>query len=104
MKYTQEQLEAMSDPQLNKLVAKTAIKGIHGMLPIATILANEGIDYCSNPNDMMPLAFDAGLSLVYMDPDYEAHSLCNGDEENNTQHNNGLRALAIVWILVKQGE
>ena len=64
----------------------------------------EQVNYCAEPSDMMPLVFERGISLVFMDADYEAHSLENGDEANNTQHSNPLRAAAIVYLLINGGE
>jgi len=105
-----EQLEAMSDFDLNCLIVDKLeiISDVHFSSAITrhvkdgeVLRCAETLDYCNNPSDMMPLVFEKGISLVYMDEEYEAHSLCCGDEVNNTLHKNPLRAAAIVYLLIK---
>lgn len=124
MIYTQEQLEAMSDLELNKSLSILAddyeeipsygkeviIGGKQCYYDDARNIHECHCDYIDSYEDMMPLAFDAELSLISnYNKTYTACSEVLGSLDDHAiyedaiTHKNPLRALAIVWILVKQG-
>ena len=125
-KYTQEQLEKMSDFEINLAVAEAdigrdnfvvqdglIIKHLSSDAECKMIILTKVINYCSNPSDIMPLAFGADISLI---KDKGAHFYCavsGYDDRNNdfarsdsghVHNKNPLRAIAIVYLLIKQGE
>ena len=68
----------------------------------------EFLNYCNNPSDMMPLAFEAGIDLVSpvsnASDDWQAGKFfLTWKSAINVYHKNPLRAAAIVWLLM-QGE
>lgn len=89
MKYTKEQLEAMSDKELSDDI-KSFFEWWRPNFDI------------NNPNDMMPLAFDNGISQLKSDED-ELWCCFNWKDDNHESwHINPLRAAAIVYILIMQ--
>lgn len=84
---TQEQLEAMSDRELeiilDKFSPETSKAGWKSLEPLK---------YCSNPNDIMPLVIEHKIDLV----GYERFYL--------SRHENPYRVATIVLILLLQGE
>lgn len=81
MTYTTQQLQAMKDSEINvalelKLNKGAEFVGNHyvetgdGIYPNVIKHKNwpnyrECTDYCNNPSDIMPLAFERGISLIY---------------------------------------
>lgn len=84
MKYTTQQLQAMSDYEVNKALAKklldkqgapynfvetkpTKLEDLRGtdLSKVVSVVCGFGfrLDYCNNPNDVMPLAFERGIKL-----------------------------------------
>lgn len=93
MKYTKEQLQAMSDFDVNKVLTKL-ITG-YG-LPASCCL-----DYCNTPNDIMPLAFEYELNIHKTrcgDPEW----MCSSRTNRYYEDLNPLRAIACCLILVLQ--
>ena len=121
MKHTKEQLEGMSDLEVNKLVAKVIYGDINtftspsernGEVWIEKAsggLINTNYDPCNNPSDMMPLVFDSTIELSPLfcgewcaselnNYTYEEEPIYNGYQ---VAHKNPLRAAAIVWLLMQ---
>ena len=134
MKYTQEQLEAMSDFELNKAVAKsighiTFKSSMEGGCDIGTEQVCRGVrfnkwvdycnnwsdmdkwvDYCNNWSDMGTLIFDSGINLespesIGIDDWCASNFSAVGlGSTINSYSENPLRASAIIYILIKQDE
>lgn len=131
MIYTQKDLKSKTNKELNKIIYE-----LEGLKPsdiqlmcmdVIEQLNQEpelrgafdddgsyyGKDYCVVANDMMPLAFEAGLQLLSHknahDKENKAYmaiardDYCCADSKMFSVNDNPLRALAIVYILVKQG-
>jgi len=112
-----EQLEAMSDFEINKLVAEIAIdkdvdiqtigtKGLElyvvntsGLLPTM-----DSLDYCNNPSDMWPLIIEKEISINFRARKnlLPVAKMINSDS-NDVIHSNPLRAAAIVYLLMQEG-
>lgn len=87
MKHTKESLTAMSDFEVNKVLACSV-----GMDCVWR-------DYCNNPSDIMPLVFEHGVSLSCREilDDWLAHTALADYQDTNP-----LRAAACCLILVLQ--
>lgn len=121
MTYTTQQLQAMSDFEVNKALAK--------ILPYTQVIGNgkypsqsddavhverrktkygnideTGVDYCNNPNDIMPLAFELGVKLdcvacpagsgfVYYAKSY--------DGELQSDYDSACRAIACLILMME---
>ena len=112
MKYSKEQLEAMSDFDLNKLISHYQLKhdnshtwfsfSSRGEVFSVNEKTNESalVDYCNKPSDIMPLVIENKINslvtvngwMVFSEHDRPLESECE----------NLLRAYAIVYILIKQ--
>lgn len=122
--YTKEQLQAMSDFEANKAlaIAQGRYAGDAGdWMPNGVKVSDESsffyseVDYCNSPNDIMPLAFEHGLSLVsltdgymaskcktiFMEEAYRNMKFCD-PSDMEFAHENPLRAIACCLILVLQ--
>ena len=72
---TKERLQSMSDFEVNKALAKIICKNHitytrgHGEMVCADDVK---VDYCNTPNDIMPLAFEHGISLMQLDDTWSA--------------------------------
>jgi len=93
MKHTREQLDGMSDFEINKVLASlqpyTNIIGT-GEYPSQSESAVHveqrkfkygnieefGIDYCNNCSDIMPLAFEHGISIIQSEVNKEMGNWC----------------------------
>lgn len=77
MTYTAQQLHAMSDFERNKAIAlklypnATVVRSMHDDESVTIIVAGEFtkimVDYCNNPNDIMPLAFERKIGVDFID-------------------------------------
>ena len=118
MTYTQKQLEAMSNFEVNWVVINldasaedTGIRFVVGETLWRTdcsgpIPFSDQVDYCNNHNDIMPLAHKAKIWLTFqsdLNARATASKFHNG-EMIRVEHDNPLRAFAIVWVLINQGE
>lgn len=70
MTYTTQQLQAMSDFEVNKALAeKLKLRCVHlrsGMVCYQMDFGGSmAVDYCNNPNDIMPLAFERRIGGHY---------------------------------------
>lgn len=63
MTYTTQQLQAMTNPEINREIAAKYF-GYPEDKDIAKRINSGAIDYCNNPNDIIPLAFERGICLV----------------------------------------
>ncbi len=121
MTYTQEQLEGMSDGEINKLVCEVKGLMLHAhqerweKLREESVIAQDWLtgrfvefDYCNSPSDMWPLFLETKISIIEPDiedgkAEYGVGSIYQASSVM-VAHANPLRAAAIVYILVKQGE
>ena len=58
-----QELEAMSDLDINIRVAKHDKKGFINTITTPTMIAKGKINYCKNSEDMMPLVFEHSIEL-----------------------------------------
>lgn len=80
IKYTKEQLQAMSDFEVNKALAvllgfklSNWLNNNYGHYEVeGTSLISPVRNYCNTPNDIMPLAFEHGISLIKLDSAWAA--------------------------------
>lgn len=117
MKYTKEQLQAMSDFEVNKALAELIFNNVHSVsqnssVQDVVVFADKGagdivavaiVDYCNTPNDIMPLAFEHDIAYLKT---YKT-AYCKIDGQKHKQHytdESPLRAIACCLILVLQGE
>ena len=85
----QQELESMSWYELNKIMT--------------CVVENDRFDY-DNPEDIMPLAIENGISLEYL-PCTEEWCAQEAKELTNRAFNiNPYRAICIVLILMKESE
>lgn len=112
MKYTIEQLEGMSDGDINQEITVEA-NNLHGWE-----LSQSGFcfyhcgadgndwvdfqiaDYCNNPSAMMPLVFEAGIELSPLPITGNWSATFIMDRDIFSIHENPLRASAVVWLLM----
>jgi hypothetical protein len=115
-----EQLEAMSDLDINIKVANATYRNLGGRdytqylsrhhsqeqgCEVISYCGSE-LDYCNSPSDMMPLVFEAGITVGTYDDEHFAFSGFEGGvyEEcwsNMIYNDNPLRAAAIVYLLMQ---
>ena len=121
MKYTKEQLQGISDLEVSKLLAN--ILGVMWHLRPGEFRNRwsycdnyEGLDgvnlpdYCNNPSDIMPLAFEHGISLITVDKSKSWFAECNSEVNDDFimcskvsfPDSGPLRAIACCLILVLQ--
>jgi len=117
-----EQLEQLSDLEINQAVTATAynLQGwglsesglcfYHCGLDGSDWVDFQIIDYCNNPSDMMPLVFEGKVTLSPIQPYTEEHDpslWCASCEVDSGAiecwHKNPLRAAAIAYLLMKEG-
>lgn len=131
MTYTKEQLQAMSDKEINTALA-TLVFDAQGapydinqtvtlskmdkwrqdclgyeLYPHAIdVICGFGmrIDYCNTPNDIMPLAFEHGIWIQSVDGRDGRYWTAGANTYHAVQHKKPLRAIACCLILVLQGE
>lgn len=70
MTCTTQQLQVMEDAEINEAIALKLGMVINSYCGDAVMCGYEGLrstfadrDYCNNPNDIMPLAFERGIKL-----------------------------------------
>ena len=116
MKHSKEQLEAMSDFEINCVVTSIADECDYSQWAVSedgALFYHCGIDgsqyhsvdildYCTSIEDMMPLVFEERINLLVTHNGWVAFS--EHDTPLESEHKNPLRAAAIVYILVKQGD
>ena len=109
MKLTKEQLQDMSDFEVNK-----KLEVLTGMY-CEDFSGNyiKTMDYCNNPSDIMPAALAHNISLIKLMDDvrYFAEYTCTIDESSfvlcsklSCEHTNPYRAMACCLILILQEE
>ena len=133
MKHTKEQLEGMSDFEINRAVGKSVLASskhenhlsVNYEIKAVCFKDDKGnmkyeVDYCNNPSDIMPLVFEAGITMQAVSDGYVCYGdygyLDCGDKDylkvneadspfdfpdNSIGHKNGLRAAAIVYLLME---
>jgi hypothetical protein len=110
----QEELEGMSDRAINRLIAGSNYY-CASYDSDSEIVIDEGmawVDYCNNPNDIMPIAIENGISLLLDESDLPeattnpSASLVSGWGEDciSSLDMNIYRAICIVFILMKEVE
>lgn len=72
MTYTTQQLQEMEDAEINEAIAKKLGMVINSYCGDAVMCGYEGLrstfadrDFCNNPNGIMPLAFERGISINF---------------------------------------
>lgn len=114
MTYTTQQLQAMSNHEINcALAVKLNVDHYTATGLLFTAKKHDGdnvfsisgvTDYCNSPNDIMPLAFDRGIKLdcvacpagsgfVYYAKSY--------DGELQSDYDSACRAIACLLLLMK---
>ena len=105
MKYTKEQLQAMSDFEVNKALAVAQGRYAGDWMPNGVKVSDESgffyseMDYCKKPNDIMPLAFEYKINLMYC---YELSGWMAMTLKYYEVSANPLRAIACCLILALQ--
>jgi len=107
MKYTLEQLQAMSDDDLSRTVTElTAFLDIRecgelGEYDVYQWIEMHGISIdINNPSDMWPLIVEEGISIAYMP---YSNEWCTASNYRSFIHDkNPLRAAAILYVLGRQ--
>ena len=118
MTYTTQQLQAMSDFEVNKALAEklpyTHVIG-DGKYPSQSDdavhverrktkygnIEEIGIDYCNNPNDIMPLAFERGISIMRTTDKWHACSNRYIGEGLHFFDDLPLRAIACLLLMME---
>lgn len=114
MTYTTQQLQAMSDFEVNKALCIKLGYDVSGISEQRNMMTDAVTDYCNDPKDIMPLAFERGISLIslsdgylaskikdiYMTEGYRSLRFCDpsGEECADT---NPLRAIACLILLME---
>lgn len=97
MTYTTQQLQGMSDHTINHAL-------YHKLFQAGVNMPDITPDYCNNPNDIMPLAFERGIKLdcvacpagsgfVYYAKSY--------DGELQSDYDSACRAIACLLLLME---
>lgn len=127
MKYTKKQLQGMSDLEVNQALTAMVLgnpwlefgelvndgKEFHVANAIGEPFYCAVIDYCNNPSDIMPLAFEHGVGVMPYDIDEDSEEYLEYkdvwfsqkgvlDHEQSFDCKNPLRAIACCLILVLQ--
>ena len=106
---TREQLSEMSDFDINQEVA--VLRGLNYVIeqedkPSAYLWLEESmveIDFCNNPNDIMPIIIENKISLEFRDHKSLAPIAKRfGSNSHNIVNDNVLRAACEVYILMNQ--
>lgn len=111
--YDKEQLAAMSDFEVNKILVHLVYKDLCIVRPIYTgsgvTITSSGntlltVDYCNNPNDIMPLAFEHGIHIGPDDGNWYAiyDALILSENLIDVDDKKPLRAITCCLILVLQ--
>lgn len=112
---TKEQLQAMSDFDVNKALAVMLWFRLDnsqdGSTPEVLVirrtcdsLISTAVDYCNIPNDIMPLAFEHGVSFFHNVDSWIAMKSMLSVASPSYKDTNPLRAIACCLILVLQGK
>lgn len=65
MTYTTQQLQAMSDFEVNKALCIKLGYDVSGISEQRNMMTDAVADYCKNPSDIMPLAFECRISINF---------------------------------------
>ena len=111
MKYTKEQLQAMSDFEVNKALCALLGKDVSGICELRNQMTGAVTDFCNTPSDIMPLAFEHKICLISPHSHTKAWGARQTDggglwsvSDYFYLDANPLRAIACCLILVLQGE
>lgn len=106
---TKEQLQAMSDFEVNKALCTLIGKDVSGICELRNQMTGAVTDFCNTPNGIMPLAFENGISLIKADNENAWLAMAPAEyksifiqSEIMVQHERPLRAIACCLILVLQ--
>jgi len=107
MNITQEQLKDMSDSQINLLMFPLIKNFKHDVMDgeIFVFASGDTVDYCKNPNDIMPIATEhkIGSRWSYGHEKWGSEYRHDVDEYSIYAFNtNRLRAICEVFILMNQ--
>ena len=95
MVYTKEKLQEMSDFEITYRLAGL-IYGYPWDKDISRMVHNRKIDFCNNPSDIMPLAFERFINLHHSGIDWIAFN-----EDKQFIHTNPLRAIACLILMME---
>jgi len=114
-----EELEQLSDFEINRLICETLpviiednqdVKDIDSAVMVNDIVSMYPLDFCNNWSDMGRLAVKSGISFINDNvfngacTDYEKHRQAdnhNGSGNISAYNESTLRAAAIVWLLMQ---
>ena len=99
---TKQQLADMSDFDVNKALCALLGKDVSGVDEQRNMMTGAVDDYCNNPSDIMPLAFEHNVSLIKMLSDWRACTNNGIYVTHSFDDKNPLRATACCLILVLQ--
>ena len=117
-KYTKEQLQAMSDFEVNKALAELLgflkVRNFNILVPALISVTDiccdtldeieSCVNYCNTPNDIMPLAFEHKIWLQSVEAKNGLSWIAGANTWHAIHHENPLRATACCRILVLQEE
>lgn len=99
---TKEQLQTMSDFEVNKALAGM-VYGYPENKDIAKRINSGAIDFCNAPSDIMPMAFEHHLTMHYVDNGVDKKWFATKPYSPDYFHDTApLRAIACCLILVLQ--
>lgn len=118
MTYATQQLQGMEDADINEAIAKKLGMVINSYCGDAVMCGYEGLrstfadrDYCKNPNDTMPLAFERNISLIRSEAGINLDTWCachgvviqHGEIECDLSYaaQSPLRAIACLLLMME---
>lgn len=113
MTYTTQQLQGMSDFERNKAIALklypnvTVVRSMPDDESVTIIVAGEFtkimVDYCNNPSDIVPLAFERNIGLSPNRDSWTAFTLQKNWQIVDKQYmdENPLRAIACLLLMIE---
>lgn len=112
---TNEEINALTDPQINAMVqaSVTGAKKYMSTTSIKTLFYEDGgivavkvQDYCNDPAVMMPIVFECGIDLfpnrIGLGESGLWTATCSINKRKNYTHTNSLRAAAIVYLKMRE--
>lgn len=107
-KLTKEQLHGVSDFEVNKALCTLVGKDVSGICELRNQMTGAVNDYCSTPNDIMPLAFEHLVNVQWFMDSKEVRAYTHSGKsvtvsyQRTSRQQAALRAHACCLILVLQ--
>lgn len=115
MTYTTQQLQAMSNHEINcALAVKLNVDHYTATGLLFTAKKHDGdnvisisgaTDYCNNPSDIMPLAFERRIQIIPFEDnektEWIADQVFNDSSESAYSDTNPLRAIACLLLMME---